>query len=69
MEDVFDVFGSVNISRTATREQLGVLYEAARVASSGTNLQTVLDEILKIFTDQFRFDLCVVRILDPTGRC
>ncbi len=65
MEDVFDVFGSVNISRTASREQLGVLYEAARVASSGADLQTVLDEILKIFTDQFRFGLCVIRILDP----
>jgi Na+/proline symporter len=65
MEDVFDVLGSVNISRTASREQLGVLYEAARVVSSGAALQTMLDEILKIFIDQFRFDLCVVRILDP----
>ncbi|TLM68398.1 MAG: GAF domain-containing protein [Deltaproteobacteria bacterium] len=65
MEDVFDVFGSVNISRTASREQLSVLYEAARVAASGADLQTVLDDILKIFTDQFRFDLCVIRILDP----
>ncbi len=65
MEDVFDVLGSVNISRTATREQLGVLYEAARVVSSGAPLQTMLDEILKIFIDQFRFDLCVIRILDP----
>jgi len=68
MEDVFDVLGSVNISRTATREQLSVLYEAARVVSSGASLQTVLDEILKIFTDQFRFDLCVIRILDPERR-
>jgi phosphoserine phosphatase RsbU/P len=64
MEDVFDVLGSVNISRTASREQLGVLYEAARVVSSGASLQTMLDEILKIFIDQFRFDLCVIRILD-----
>jgi len=64
MEDVFDVLGSVNISRTASREQLSVLYEAARVASGSSDLQAVLDEILKIFTDQFRFDLCVIRILD-----
>ena len=65
MEDVFDIFGSVTISRTASREQLSVLYEAARAAASSADLQTVLDEILKIFTDQFRFDLCVIRILDP----
>ena len=68
MEDVFDVLGSVNISRTASREQLGVLYEAARVAASGANLQTVFDDILMIFTDQFKFDLCVIRILDPERR-
>ncbi len=64
MEDVFDIFGSVNISRTASREQLGVLYETARVVASGKNLQAILDEILSLFTDQFKFDLCVIRILD-----
>jgi Na+/proline symporter len=64
MEDVFDLFGSVNISRTASREQLGVLYEAAHTVASGNDLQSILDEILKIFTDQFKFDLCVIRILD-----
>lgn len=64
MEDVFDLFGSVNISRETSREQLSVLYDAARVVASGNNLQSVLDEILQIFTDQFKFDLCVIRILD-----
>lgn len=64
MEDVFDLFGSVNISRAASREQLSVLYDAARTVGSGKNLQATLDEILKIFTDQFMFDLCVIRILD-----
>ncbi len=64
MEDVFDLFGSVNISRTASREQLSVLFDAAKAVASGNNLQAVLDEILLIFTDQFKFDLCVIRILD-----
>ncbi len=64
MEDVFDLFGSVNISRAASREQLSVLYDAARAIASGNNLQMILDELLKIFTDQFKFDLCVIRILD-----
>ncbi|MGW8313450.1 MAG: sodium:solute symporter family transporter [Desulfuromonadales bacterium] len=64
MEDVFDLFGSINISRTASREQLSVLYDAARAVASGGDLQSILDEILKIFTDQFKFDLCVIRILD-----
>ncbi len=64
MEDVFDLFGSINISRTASREQLSVLYDAARAVASVNDLQSILDEILKIFTDQFKFDLCVIRILD-----
>ncbi len=64
MESVFDVFGSVTISRTASREQLSVLYDAAHAVASGGTMQEIFDEILKIFTDQFRFDLCVIRILD-----
>ena len=64
MEDVFDLFGSINISRTASREQLSVLYDAARSVASGNDLQSILDDILKIFTEQFKFDLCVIRILD-----
>ncbi|MEJ2518942.1 MAG: SpoIIE family protein phosphatase [Desulfuromonadales bacterium] len=34
------------------------------MVASGRDLQSILDEILKIFTDQFKFDLCVIRILD-----
>lgn len=65
MEDVFDIFGSVTISRTASREQLSVLYESARVVASGAPLKTILDEILDLVGDQFKFDLCVIRIFDP----
>ncbi len=64
MEDVFDIFGSVTISRTSSREQLGVLYEAARVVASGSSLQNIFDNILELATQQFKFDLCVIRILD-----
>jgi phosphoserine phosphatase RsbU/P len=64
MEDVFDIFGSVTISRTASREQLSVLYEAARVVSSGDDLQAIFDNLLELLQQQFKFDLCVIRILD-----
>jgi hypothetical protein len=64
MEDVFDIFGSVTISRTTSREQLGVLYEAARVVASGVELPKILDNILELLLQQFKFDLCVIRILD-----
>jgi serine phosphatase RsbU (regulator of sigma subunit) len=68
MEDVFDIFGSVNISRTATREQLQVLFEAAKVVASGHDLHTILDNLLDLLTRQFPFDLCVVRIVDDDGK-
>jgi len=64
MEDVFDIFGSVTISRTASREQLSILYESARVVASGAPLKKILDEILDLLGDQFKFDLCVIRIID-----
>ncbi|WP_027371589.1 SpoIIE family protein phosphatase [Desulfovermiculus halophilus] len=68
MEDVFDIFGSVNISRAATREQLQVLFEAAKVVASGQDLQTIMDNLLDLLTRQFPFDLCVVRIVDEQGK-
>jgi len=64
MEDVFDIFGSVTLSRTSSREQLSVLYEAARVVASGAPLQTIFDNILELLVQQFKFDLVVIRLLD-----
>jgi hypothetical protein len=64
MEDVFDIFGSVTLSRTTSREQLGVLYEAARIVASGRKLDNILEDILDLLTQQFKFDLCVIRIID-----
>ncbi len=65
MEDVFDIFGSVTLSRESSREQLGILYESARIVASGHALQKILDTILSLLQQQFKFDLCVIRILDP----
>ncbi len=64
MEDVFDIFGSVSLSRSASREQLGVLYEAARRVASGADLYRILEDILDLLHQQFKFDLCVIRVLD-----
>jgi phosphoserine phosphatase RsbU/P len=68
MEDVFDIFGSVTISRTTSREQLGVLYEAARVVASGVDLPKIFDNILDLLLQQFKFDLCVIRLIDDERR-
>lgn len=64
MEDVFDIFGSVTLSRTASREHLGVLYETSQIIASSNDLQKSLDEILGLLAQQFKFDLCVIRLLD-----
>ncbi|MBE9485646.1 MAG: SpoIIE family protein phosphatase [Chloroflexi bacterium] len=64
MEDVFDIFGSVTISHAANREQLSVLYDAAQIVASGGDLQKTLDDILGLLSDQFKFDLCVIRFLE-----
>lgn len=64
MEDVFDIFGRVTISRKTGREQLGILYETTRIVASGADLQSILDNILELFREQFMLDLCVIRIVD-----
>jgi len=68
MEDVFDIFGSVTLSRKAGREQLGILHETSRIVASGADLQIILDKVLGLLTQQFKFDLCVIRILDEEKR-
>ena len=65
MEDVFDIFGTVTISHASSREQLSVLYDAAQIVSRSTDFQQTLDDILELLSQQFKFDLCVIRILEP----
>ncbi|MEA3465410.1 MAG: SpoIIE family protein phosphatase [Thermodesulfobacteriota bacterium] len=62
MEDVFNIFGTVSLSRKASREQLSVLYEAAHAVSSGADLGSIFESILDLLYHQFRFDLCAIRI-------
>ena len=67
MEDIFNVFGSVTLSRTSSREQLAVLYDVARQVGSGTRLESTLDEILSLISHQFRIDLCVIWLYDENA--
>ncbi|WP_027389588.1 SpoIIE family protein phosphatase [Chrysiogenes arsenatis] len=64
MERVFDLFGSVTLSRSASREQLGVLYEVARELSGTAALPQKLDNVLGLLQEQFKFDLTIIRMLD-----
>ncbi len=65
MEDVFDIFGTVTISDASSREQLSVLYDVAQIVSSESDFQKTLDKILELLAQQFKFDLCVIRFLEP----
>ncbi|MFO7577893.1 MAG: SpoIIE family protein phosphatase [Pelovirga sp.] len=65
MENVFDIFGTVTISGAASREHLSVLYEVSQFVSSSSSFQEKLDNILRLLAEQFRFDLCVIRFLEP----
>ncbi len=65
MEDVFDIFGTVTISNASSREQLSVLYDASQIISSEGDFQKTLDGILELLAEQFKFDLCVIRFLEP----
>ncbi len=64
MEDVFNIFGTVSLSRDASREQLSVLYDVANLINSGKSLEEIFDNVLDLLYRQFRFDLCAIRILE-----
>ena len=68
MEDVFDIFGTVTINHASSREQLSVLYDAAQIVSSEEDFQKTLDNILQLLAQQFKFDLCVIRFLEPESK-
>jgi len=68
MEDVFDIFGTVTINHASSREQLSVLYDVAQIVSSEENFQKTLDNILQLLAQQFKFDLCVIRFLEPESK-
>ena len=68
MEDVFDIFGTVTIDHASSREQLSVLYDAAQIVSSEEDFQKTLDNILQLLAQQFKFDLCVIRLLEPESK-
>jgi serine phosphatase RsbU (regulator of sigma subunit)/Na+/proline symporter len=67
LEDVFDIFGTVTLSRSASKEQLSVLYETARIVAGKADLQAILEKILEHLQQQFKFDICVVRTLDENS--
>ncbi len=64
LEDVFDIFGTVTLSRTASREQLGLLYETAKLVAGTADLQDILDNVLDHIQHQFKFDTCIIRIVN-----
>ncbi len=68
MEDVFDIFGTVTINHASSREQLSVLYDAAQIVSSEADFQKTLDNILELLAQQFKFDLVVIRFLEPESK-
>lgn len=42
---------------------------AAKIVASKADLQDILDKILDNLQQQFKFDICVIRILDPEKKC
>ena len=69
LEDVFNIFGTVTLSRTASREQLSILYETARIVAGKADQQTILDKILEHLQQQLKFDICIIRTLDEERMC
>lgn len=47
-----------------SRQKLRILFEITRLVSSHLHLPKVLDEIIKLLTKEYKFDLCAILLLD-----
>lgn len=67
MESFYDAFKSVRSSLEESREALYVRLKSSEIMNKSKDLRTTVKELLELLTTEFKFDLCVVRLLEPDG--
>jgi sigma-B regulation protein RsbU (phosphoserine phosphatase) len=67
MESFYDAFKSVRSSLEESREALYVRLKSSEIMNSTNNLHLIAKELLELLSAEFKFDLCVIRVLQPDG--
>ena len=68
MESVYDIFSTVRLELSESREALSVRLRASEIMNRTLDLQIIMDDLLELIRKEFRFDLAVIRIVDERGR-
>ncbi|GFO66781.1 sodium/solute symporter serine/threonine phosphatase [Geomonas limicola] len=68
MESVYDIFSTVRTSRDQSREALYVRLRASEIMNRSLDLDIIIEDLLTLILREFKLDLCVVRLLNETGR-
>lgn len=67
MESFYDAFKSVRSSLEESREALYVRLKSSEIMNRSNDLHLITKELLELLTSEFKFDLSVVRLLQPDG--
>jgi sigma-B regulation protein RsbU (phosphoserine phosphatase) len=67
MESFYDVFKSVRSSLEESREALYVRLKSSEIMNRTNDLHLITKELLELLSSEFKFDLSVVRLLEPDG--
>ncbi|SNB46090.1 SpoIIE family protein phosphatase [Geobacter sp. DSM 9736] len=67
MESVYDIFSTVRSSLAESREALYVRLRASEIMSRTTDLQTIMDDLLGLLLNEFKFDLAIIRLINKEG--
>ncbi len=67
MESFYDAFKSVRSSLEESREALYVRLRSSEIMNRSNDLRLITKELLELLLSEFKFDLGVVRLLQPDG--
>lgn len=68
MESFYDVFSTVRTSLAESREALYVRLRASELINRNLDLQIILDDILDLLKQEFKFDFALIRLCDNQGK-
>lgn len=67
MESVYDIFSTVRLELSESREALSVRLRASEIMNRTLELSIIMDDLVGLIQKEFKFDLAVIRLIDEQG--
>ena len=64
MESVYDIFSTVRLELSESREALSVRLRASEIMNRTLELSIIMDDLVDLIRKEFKLDLAVIRLID-----